>query len=99
VDIGAVRHDLKLGLTETLEGMECLFQYKTDLLEADAIARMAERYETILSKIVQQPDIKLSTLRDILADAEKQQQLAKEEEFKTSRRQKLGNIHRQKINN
>jgi hypothetical protein len=60
---------------------------------------MAERYETILSKIVKQPDIKLSTLRAILADAEKQQQLAKEEEFKASRRQKLGNIHRQKINN
>jgi acyl carrier protein len=101
VDIGAVRHDLKLGLTETPEGMECLFQYKTDLFEADAIARMADRYKTILSQVVKQPDIQLSTLRAILADAQKQQQLAKEEEFKASRRQKLGNIHRdrKKISN
>jgi amino acid adenylation domain-containing protein len=101
VDIEAVRHDLKLGLTETPEGMECLFQYKTDLFEADAIARMAERYKTILSKVVKQPEIQLSTLRAILVDAQKQQQLAKEEEFKASRRQKLGNIHRdrKKISN
>jgi amino acid adenylation domain-containing protein len=94
VDIGAVRHDLKLGLTETPEGMECLFQYKTDLFDASTIARMAERFEQILSTVVKQPDIQLNALRAILAEQEKQQQLSQEQEFKAARRQKLGTIRR-----
>jgi amino acid adenylation domain-containing protein len=94
VDIGAVRHDLKLGLTETPEGMECLFQYKTDLFEASTIARMAERFEQILSTVVKQPDIQLNALRAALAEWEKQQQLSQEQEFKAARRQKLGTIRR-----
>jgi amino acid adenylation domain-containing protein len=94
VDIGAVRHDLKLGLTETVEGMECLFQYKTDIFEASTIVRMAERFEQVLSTVVKQPDIQLDALREVLAEQEQQQQLAKEKEFKTARRQKLGTIRR-----
>jgi amino acid adenylation domain-containing protein len=94
VDIGAVRHDLKLGLTETAEGMECLFQYKTDLFEASTIVRMAERFEQVLSTVVKQPDIQLDALRAVLAEQEQQQQLAKEKEFKAARRQKLGTIRR-----
>jgi hypothetical protein len=94
VDIKAVRHDLKLGLTETPEGMECLFQYKTDLFEASTIARMAERFEQILSTVVQQPDIQLNALRAVLAEWEKRQQLSQEQEFKAARRQKLGTIRR-----
>ncbi len=94
VDIGAVRHDLKLGLTETPEGMECLFQYKTDLFEASTIARMAERFEQILSTVVKQPDIQLNALKAVLAEWEKQQQLSQEQEFKAARRQKLGTIRR-----
>jgi amino acid adenylation domain-containing protein len=97
VDIGAVRHDLKLGLTETPEGMECLFQYKTGLFEGSTIARMAERFEHVLNTVVQQPDIQLKTLRAILAEQEKQQQLSKEEEFKAARHQKLGTIRRHRV--
>lgn len=108
VETGAVRHDLKLDLTETPEGLQGFFEYKTDLFEASAIgfagapwaiARMAKLYETLLSTVVQQPDIQLNALLAALENAEKQQQLSQEEEFKTARRQKLGNIRRKQVKN
>jgi len=97
VDIGAVRHDLKLGLTETPAGMECLFQYKTDLFDVATIAHMAERFEHVLNTVVQQPDIQLKTLKNILSEQEQQQQLSQEKEFKAARHQKLGSIRRNRI--
>jgi NRPS condensation-like uncharacterized protein len=97
IDTGAVRHDLKLDLTETPEGLQGFFEYKTDLFETSAIARMAGLYETLLTTVVQQPDIQLSALLAALENAQKQQQLSQEEEFKTARRQKLGNIQRKQV--
>jgi amino acid adenylation domain-containing protein len=97
IDTGAVRHDLKLDLTETPEGLQGFFEYKTDLFETSAIARMAGLYETLLTTVVQQPDIQLNALLAALENAKKQQQLSQEEEFKTARRQKLGNIQRKQV--
>jgi non-ribosomal peptide synthetase component F len=97
IDTGVVRHDLKLDLTETPEGLQGFFEYKTDLFETSAIARMAGLYETLLTTVVQQPDIQLNALLAALENAQKQQQLSQEEEFKTARRQKLGNIQRKQV--
>jgi amino acid adenylation domain-containing protein len=98
VGSGEVRHDLKLDLTETPEGLKGFFEYKTDCFEASAIAHMIDLFETILNTVIQQPDIQLQTLRETLAEAHKQQQLSKEQEFKATRRQKLDRISRQRIN-
>jgi acyl carrier protein len=97
VDTGVVRHDLKLDLTETPEGLQGFFEYKTDLFEASAIAGMAQLYETLLSTVVEQADIQLDALVTVLANAEKQQQILKEKEFQTTRRQKLSNIRRKAV--
>jgi hypothetical protein len=97
VETGAVRHDLKLDLTETPEGIQGFFEYKTDLFEASAIARMTQLYETLLETAIEQPDIQLNELIEVLENIEKQQQLAQEEEFKTARRQKLGSIRRKQV--
>jgi non-ribosomal peptide synthetase component F len=97
VETGAVRHDLKLDLTETPEGIQGFFEYKTDLFEASTIARMTQLYETLLDRVIKQPDIELNALVEVLENIEKQQQLAQEEEFKTARRQKLGSIRRKQV--
>jgi amino acid adenylation domain-containing protein len=99
VETGAVRHDLKLDLTETPEGIQGFFEYKTDLFEASTIARMIQLYETLLETVIEQPDIQLNALVEVLENAEKQQQIAQEQEFKTARRQKLGSIRRKPIKN
>jgi hypothetical protein len=58
---------------------------------------MARSYETLLGTVVEKPDIQLNTLVSVLENIEKQQQVAQEEEFKTTRRQKLGNIRRKPV--
>jgi hypothetical protein len=58
---------------------------------------MAGLYETLLTTVVQQPDIQLNALLAALENAQKQQQLSQEEEFKTARRKKLGNIQRKQV--
>jgi amino acid adenylation domain-containing protein len=94
---GEVRHDLKLDLTETSEGLKGFFEYKTDCFEASAIARTIELFETVLHTVVQQPDIQLKALGEIVAEAHKQQQLSKEQEFKAARHHKLNRAGRKRI--
>ncbi|MBH8554256.1 amino acid adenylation domain-containing protein [Nostocaceae cyanobacterium CENA357] len=94
---GTVRHDLKLDLSETPEGIKGFFEYKKDLFNASTIARMAELLETLLATVVQQPEIKLAQLVQILDESEKQQQILKNKEFKQVSRKKLGQITRKTI--
>jgi len=94
VETEVARYDLKLDLTETPEGLTGFFEYKTDLFEASAIARMVRLYETLLDTVIKQPDIQINSLVEVLENAEKQQQLIQEQEFKKARRKKLGNIRR-----
>jgi acyl carrier protein len=97
IDTGTARHDLNLNLSETPEGLNGFFEYKTDLFYATTIARMAQQFELLLRSVVEQPDAKLNVLKQTLTETEKQQQLVKEKEFKQARSQKLGNIRRRAI--
>jgi len=97
VETGAVRHDLKLDLTEIPEGVKGFFEYKTDLFESSTITQMAELFQTTLATIVELPDIKLSELVELLNNAEKELQTLKNQEFKQGRNQKLKNIRRKSI--
>ena len=94
---GGIRHDLKLSLAETSEGIKGFFEYKTDLFEASTITQMSEFFELVLSTVVQQPDIQLSELATVLEEAQKRQQLLQEKEFQESRHQKLGKLGRRAI--
>ena len=94
IDSGTTRHDLNLNLTETSDGINGFFEYKTDLFDAATIAKMVQIFELVLDKVASQPDTKLDTLKQTLLEVEKQQQLLKEQEFKQARLQKLGNLKR-----
>lgn len=97
IDTGTARHDLNLNLLETSKGLSGFFEYKTDLFDATTIARMARLYEMLLNTVIKQPDIQINALMDILENAENQQQLTQEQEFKKARRKKLGNIRRKQV--
>jgi len=58
---------------------------------------MAELFQLLLNRVVEQPQIQLNVLAETLAIAEKEQQLSKEKVFQEARRQKLGNIQRKVI--
>ncbi|MFG6101405.1 amino acid adenylation domain-containing protein [Leptothoe sp. EHU-05/26/07-4] len=97
-ETGAVRHDLKLDLMETPEGLKGFLEYRIDLFEASTIAQMAKLFEFLLETIVQQPDIQLGSLVTVLAEEKKQQQLTQEKEFQKARRQKLSKLERKAVN-
>ncbi len=88
-DPGTSRHDLSLTLWEIPEGIQGLFDYKTDLFEAASIARMARGFETLINQVVAQPDTTLSDLAEILAELERQHQIGQEKQIQASSIQKL----------
>jgi amino acid adenylation domain-containing protein len=92
-----VRHDLKLEFSETAAGLQGCFEYKIDLFNATTIARMAVLLETLLTKVTEQPDIKLDRLVTLLKEVEQQQQTLQNQELKQARIQKLGKIERRAI--
>jgi amino acid adenylation domain-containing protein len=92
-----VRHDLKLDLTETSEGIKGFFEYKTDLFYDSTIERMAIRFETLLNKVVEQPELKLSQLVELVNEAEREKEKLEYEELKEKQSKQLGKIKRKAI--
>ena len=88
------RFDLKLELIDSVTGLDGIFEYKTDLFNATTIQHMAQLFEALLQKVVEQPDIKLSALEQLLLETEQQQHTFEEQAFKQTRQQKLQKLRR-----
>jgi non-ribosomal peptide synthetase component F len=88
-DVGMTKHDLSLTVWEISEGIQGLFDYKTDLFEAATITRMVRGFQTLLNQVVIQPDIKIDDLAKILAEAERQHQIEQQKQIHFSGIQKL----------
>jgi len=88
--------DLALYMSDTPAGLIGTWTYHTDLFEAATITRMSEHFETLLSRIVEQPDITLEELQAHLAATDRERDDAKRKEFLENRRKKLKNV-RQKF--
>jgi amino acid adenylation domain-containing protein len=69
---GTSKFDLSLVLSETSNGLAGLFEYSTDLFEAETIRRMSGHFRTLLEAIVQNPDLSISKLR-MLTEPERSQ--------------------------
>ncbi|NEO31125.1 MAG: amino acid adenylation domain-containing protein [Symploca sp. SIO3C6] len=67
--------DLRLDITETDEGLECFWEYSTDLFDAATIIRMSGHFQTLLEAIAVNPQQRISQL-PILTEAEEQQLLS-----------------------
>lgn len=91
------KHDLRLELAESEEGLIGSIGYRVDLFEQATIARMAQDFESLLVQITAQPQIKLSNLVEILTETNRQEQMLKEKELESSSRQKLKMTKRKSI--
>jgi hypothetical protein len=99
VDCGTSKFDLKFSLWEDTEGFKGSIEYKTDLFDATTIAGMARDFEVLLNQVVVQPEIGLNELAILLAEAEKEQQHAKEKEIEATSLQKLKLARRTAVRN
>ncbi|MEJ7747526.1 MAG: amino acid adenylation domain-containing protein, partial [Luteimonas sp.] len=72
---GAVaKYDLTLNISESVAGLALVWEYSTDLFEAETIARMAGHFETLLNAFVNAPQASVFTA-DMLGAAERRQLL------------------------
>jgi non-ribosomal peptide synthetase component F len=97
VDSHAVKFDLMLSMWETEAGLNGCFEYNSDLFHAATIAGMVGHFEMLLSQMVYQPDLKLNTLVESFAEAEKEQQSIKAKQLDKSNIQLLKNIRRKSL--
>ncbi len=73
---GIANFDISLSMKEKSEQLIGIFRYKTDLFEESTIKQMVENFQSLLEKVVVNPELHLSDL-PILAKAESPQELEK----------------------
>ena len=71
---GFSRFELGLRTEQTSDGVECLFEYNTDLFSAGTIERLAGHFRTLLHSVVAAPGARLATI-PLLTDAQRRQLL------------------------
>jgi hypothetical protein len=89
--------DLVLLIIETAESFSASIRYNSDLFDAATIIRMAEHFEMLLHHVVTQPNAKLNALKEILAEADRQQQLTRRNEYRRVNLQKLKTAKRKAV--
>jgi amino acid adenylation domain-containing protein/non-ribosomal peptide synthase protein (TIGR01720 family) len=97
VHSGTARHELKLDLYETPDGLRGSFEYNTSLFDASTVARFSEHLALLLSHVSEHPDAALGDLQALLAEADRRRLLAEGREFRESRHQRLKGLKRQSI--
>ena len=95
IDLGTAKHDLKLGLWQSAQGLQGALEYSTDLFEAATIQRLARHYEALLAEIVRDPNQTLDSLVRYLQQRDQQQQAQQQQSLLSAQRQKLKGIRRQ----
>jgi amino acid adenylation domain-containing protein len=90
---GTSKFDLTLVLSETPNGLQGLFEYSTDLFEAETIRGMCGHFQTLLEAIAGDPDQNISKL-PMLTDAERRQLLTEWNDTAVSFQEKSLCLHR-----
>lgn len=91
-ETSTAKFDLLLTLREDENVIQGCFEYNVDLFDAATISRMAVSLETILNQVAEHNDARLSEIKEKLAEAEAEINLARQKEFKNAslkRRQNL----------
>lgn len=94
---GLARFDLALFMAETPEGITGTWKYRTDLFSPEAIARITDNLQTLLSSIAQNPDTRIDAL-EMLSESAKQQQITTKKQRDRSKFNKFKNIKPKAIN-
>lgn len=94
VEGGVARFDVAVFLWDLPEGLGGAVEYSRDLFEPATIARLVDRFETLLRWVVAEPDARLSGLVQRLREAERQHHISQEKSYKETVHQKLKSTKR-----
>jgi amino acid adenylation domain-containing protein len=92
------KFDLMLTLLESPDGMTGVFEYSTALFDKETVHHMEAQLQRILRQVIAQPDARLSDLREILNEADRQHRAKKESEVKQASLKRFDNFKRKKDN-
>jgi acyl carrier protein len=91
------KFDMAVFMRETGNEVFGWWVYNPDLFDASTIARMAANFEMVLEAGVADPKIRLSSICDLLAAAEKHQRGSEHKKFQQAGLEKLKKIRRKAI--
>jgi hypothetical protein len=97
VESGITNFDLDLWMIEEGEDLTIHLRYNTHLFNASTIMRMLGHFGALLRHAVQHPDVRLSGLKEILAQADRQGQAIKRKERQTIHSRNLKYARRKPI--
>jgi hypothetical protein len=97
VERRAAALDLVMLIIETAGSFSASIRYNSDLFDAAAIIRMAGHFEILLRHVVTQPNAELNALKEILAEADRQQQVTTRNEYRRANLQKLKTVKRKAV--
>jgi len=92
VETGVVGYDLRLDIEERPDGLQCCFDYRTDLFTAPTIARFAGCFETLLGRIAWNPQARLDELQAAMDEADLTRLRSQETDLKSSLSRRLQQI-------
>ncbi|MDA0268731.1 MAG: condensation domain-containing protein [Cyanobacteria bacterium] len=95
VDLGTAKHDLKLGLWKSPQGLQGALEYSTDLFESATIERLARYYEDLLAEIARDPEQPIKRLIQYLQQKRQQQIVGQQQALLSTQRRKLRGTRRQ----
>ena len=72
IDNGTSKFDLSLYLAEGPEGLSCMYEYSTDLFNADRIERMAGHLQVLMESVALDPGKRLSELSILTAEEQRE---------------------------
>jgi amino acid adenylation domain-containing protein/FkbM family methyltransferase len=93
----AAKYDLILRMWGQGEELGGALTYKSELFEADTAAALAEHFERLLERVAAQPDIRLSALKELLTEADRQRRAARQHEIRQARRGVLKQVQREAV--
>jgi hypothetical protein len=97
VEHRAAALDLVILIIETAGSFSASMRYNSDLFDAATIIRMAGHFEMLLYHVVTKPNAELNALKEILAEADRQQLETTRKEYRKANFQKLKTVKRKPV--
>src|SRR6185369_5203095 len=97
IELGATTYDLIFNMRDTGQGLIASMTYNKNLFDASLIDRMVGSAETLLSTVIENPDLSLSELEVILRQSDARRIAAVERQFAEARKRKLQSVKRRTI--
>ena len=89
--------DLVLLIIETQESLAASMRYNTDLFDPATLARMSEHFEILLRRVARQPATRLSALKELLVETDRQKRVRAAKRHRELNIQKLKQVKRKAL--